>query len=578
MDWGPSRRLVWLVAGAALIVVALLAWPLVQRYREQPPPPPPTIRLSLDPPPGVELGTGDDGLDAAIAPDGTEIVFVATAEGRAQLWRRRVDIERAEPIAGTEAGHAPAWSADGRTIAFLASGRLKTIARAGGAVRDLGSAQDGRGVAALDDCSLVFAATSAPSLTRLRDGAATAATAPQPGDREHTWPARAPGGFVYVAVREDGRRVMRLTANGTTRDLGTTDGHAIVSGSILLHVRGGALLAQRFDAGTGSLTGRATPVMSDVGVAGGRALAAVSARLLLGSAGPPQSRQLLWIDRDGVSSPAADRGDYWQVRLSRDDRTAAVTQLEPQLRTLDVYLVPLVPGTVASSLTLALAADTDPVWAPSRSRVLFRSLQGGQPRLFTREAGVAGAAIEELKAPAGDLVPTDWTRGGSGADAMLVQTTTTGRHDTDVMLLDPARGIMRAVAASRFNESDGRWSPDGAWLAYSSDEFGQPDVFVQPWPTGQRVRVSSAGGIKPRWGADSRSLYFARDTEVLRVTVQPGAALSVSAPARMALVPGLRDFDVAHDRERLLVIGAAPGTRAARVRALVDWQTAVLGP
>src|SRR6187431_626118 len=119
MDWGPSRRLVWLVAGAALIVVALLAWPLVQRYREPPPPPPPTIRLSLDPPPGVELGTGDDGLDAAIAPDGTEIVFVATAEGRAQLWRRRVDIERAEPIAGTEAGHAPAWSADGRTIAFL---------------------------------------------------------------------------------------------------------------------------------------------------------------------------------------------------------------------------------------------------------------------------------------------------------------------------------------------------------------------------------------------------------------------------------------------------------------------------
>ena len=247
MDWGPSRRLVWLVAGAALLVLtALLAWPLVQRYREQPPPPPPAVRLSFDPPPGAELGTGDDGLDAAISPDGDEIVFVATADGRTQLWRRRVDAERAEPLSGTEAGHAPAWRDDG-TIAFLASGRLKTIARPGGTVRDLGPAHDGRGVAALDDGSLVFAPASAGSLTRLRDGATTAATALQPGDREHTWPARAPGGFVYVAVREDGRRVIRLTATGTTRDLGTTDGHAIVAGSILLHVRGGALLAQRLE-------------------------------------------------------------------------------------------------------------------------------------------------------------------------------------------------------------------------------------------------------------------------------------------------------------------------------------------
>src|SRR5262245_53324303 len=124
----------WRVATAGLLVLTvLLAWPLIQRYREQPAPPPPPLRLSLAAPPGTELGAGDDGLDAAVSPAGDALVFVATSQGRVQLWHRRLDTERAEPIAGTEGGHAPAWSADGGSIAFLAAGRLKTVAAAGSA-------------------------------------------------------------------------------------------------------------------------------------------------------------------------------------------------------------------------------------------------------------------------------------------------------------------------------------------------------------------------------------------------------------------------------------------------------------
>ena len=562
----------WRIATAALLVVAaLLAWPLIQRYREPPPPPPPTVRASFDAPPGTELGTGDDGFDAAVSPAGDEIVFVATANGRTQLWRRRVDSERAAPLAGTDGARAPAWSTDGLTIAFLAGGRLKTAA--GGAVRDVAAAQASRGVAALDDGALVFAATAAGSLTRMLEGRTTAATALEPGDREHAWPARAPGGFVYVAVRNDGRRVIRLATAGATRDLGTTDGHAIVAGPTLLHVRGGALLAQRFDAER-TLSGRATAVVTNVGIAGGRALIAASARLLLASEAPAQARQLLWVQPDGGTAPAADAGDYWQVRLASDDRTAAVTQLEPQLRTLDVYLLPLVPGSVASSLTLALAADTDPVWAPTGRRVLFRSLEDGRPQLRTRTAGAAGAPIEAVPAPAGDYVPTDWLP-GAGSTGELLLHGISGRGDTDIVLLDGAREAIRPVVASRFNESDGRRSPDGRWLAYVSDDFGEPDVFVQPWPQGPRVRVTSIGGSRPRWGADSRSLYFARESQILRVTLNTGEALSPSAPVLVARVPGLRDFDAAHDGRRLLAIGGATGAREPQVRALVDWQSAV---
>jgi len=151
-------------------------------------------------------------------------------------------------------------------------------------------------------------------------------------------------------------------------------------------------------------------------------------------------------------------------------------------------------------------------------------------------------------------------------------TAPTPRGDSDLFLVDAAGS--RPLVTSRFNESDGRWSPDGRRLAYVSDEFGQPDVFVQGWPAGGRVRVSSAGGSKPRWGHDGRSLFFLRGSEIVRVmlTLEP---LSVSAPAIVASAPGLRDFDAAHHGDRLLAILPAQAATLPDIRALVDWQSAV---
>jgi eukaryotic-like serine/threonine-protein kinase len=562
---------IWRAATAALlVVVALLAWPLVRRYREPPPAPPPVVRLPFAAPPGAELGTGDDTLDAAISPAGDVIAFVATSNGISQLWQRRVDAAQASPLAGTDGARHPAWSPDGQRLAFVAGRRVKQLTIATGAVQELADTAETSGVAWRDDGALVFGAPAAQTLTLLRDGRQTAATALQPGDTAHVWPVRAPGGFVYIAIREDRRRVMRLASSGSAHDLGTTDGHALVAGSIVLHVRGGALLAQRLDAGGGTLTGRATPLVTSAGIVDGRALAAASERLLLVSPPAVRARELVWLERDGTRGPAAsDHGDYWQVRVGPDDRTAAATLLEPQLRTLDVYTVPLQPGAVTMGVTLALAADTDPVWSPDGSSILFRSLQDGSPRLYSRMAGRQGAPVEPVQVSESGAVPSDWRPG----DGVLFHAATT-RGDTDLFVLDRASGTSRAVVTSRFNESDGRWSPDRRMVAYVSDEFGQPDVFAQLWPTGGRVRVSSAGGARPRWGRDGRTLFFLRGTEIVRValTLDP---LSASAPATVAAVPGIRDFDPAHRSDRILAIlpvGAAP---AVDIQALVNWQSAV---
>ena len=551
------------------MVVALLAWPLVQRYREPPPPPPLVVRVPFTAPAGSELGAGDDALDAAISPAGDVIAFVATSNGTAQLWQRRVDAEQASVLAGTEGARHPAWSPDGQRLAFVAGRRLKQLTLASGAIQEIGDAADDSGVAWLDDGALVVGTAAAPTLTLHRDGRQTAATALTPGDKAHIWPSPCPGGFVYIAVRTDGRRVIRRSVNGTTLDLGTTDSDARVVGPVLLHVRGGALLAQRLDDG-GAPIGRATALVTTAGTVDGRALVAASSRLLLVSPPATRARELVWINADGSRGAAAsDHGDYWQVRVAPDDRAAAVTLLEPQLRTLDVYTVPLQPGSVTMGVTLALAADSDPVWSPDGASVLFRSLQGGSPRLYSRLAGRQGAPIDPVPATERSTVPSDW-RSGAG---VLTQSAT-ARGDTDLFVLDPATGISRAFVASRFNESDGRWSPDGRSLVYVSDEFGQPDVFVQPWPRGGRVRVSSAGGSRPRWGRDGRSLFFVRGAELVRVTLTLDP-LSVSAPATVAPARGLRDFDTAHRSDRLLAILPVQTAPRTEIRALVDWQSAV---
>jgi len=176
--------------------------------------------------------------------------------------------------------------------------------------------------------------------------------------------------------------------------------------------------------------------------------------------------------------------------------------------------------------------------------------------------------------PEPGAVPSDWRAGPSSG---VLYQAATPRGDTDLFVLDRAAGTSHAVVTSRFNESDGRWSADGRTLAYVSDEFGQPDVFVQPWPTGARVRVSSAGGHHPRWGRDGRSLFFLRGSEIVRValTREP---LSVSAPSTIAAVPGLRDFDAAHRSDRLLAILPAQTAASTEIRALVDWQSALPTP
>jgi eukaryotic-like serine/threonine-protein kinase len=546
----------------------------VQHLREQPPPPPDAVSLAFPDPAGGELGSGDDVLDAAIAPDGREVIFVATSRGTSQLWRRRLDTGADTPIPNTEGAQSPAWSPDGRAVAFVAGGTLKVIELQTASVRDVAQSAGPGGIAWMPDGSLLFATGERTGIKRQRDGAVVDATTLQQGDERHLFPdtdERSPDSFLYVAVRLDGRRIVRLVDGGAARDLAVTSGHAVLVGGTLVHVRDGALVAERLDPETGAVVKPSTSLATDVGISpSGRAMFAASSRLVVAGSAVTRLAELAWFGEDGTRvGTSGDPGDYWQVRLSPDDRRAAAALVDPLLRTFDVHVIPTSGGGSPVRVTRSLSADSDPVWSPDSSRILFRSLHEGQPSLFTIRADDPADEIQPFTAAPIDGTPTDWTRRG------VLFHTARQAGSSDVWTIEPRTGERLPAANSGFSETDGRWSPDGNWIAHVSDESGRPDVYAIRGVGGARTRVSFAGGTRPRWSADGRALFFLRGSQVMRSDLA-GGSFTAARPVIEAV--GIRDFDVSHTSHRLLLIVPTASSTRAAARALVDWQSLLPRP
>jgi serine/threonine-protein kinase len=175
------------------------------------------------------------------------------------------------------------------------------------------------------------------------------------------------------------------------------------------------------------------------------------------------------------------------------------------------------------------------------------------------------SAADTTTSPA-DETPTDWR------DGRIIVHAPGPKGDLDLWTVNGDTGAREAIANTGFHETDARLSPDGRWLAYVSDESGQPDVYAMPQPRGPRVRVSFAGGTRPRWSRDGRAVFFLRGAQIMRADVSGSA---FTTPRAVLDVPGVRDFDMAHRRDALIALVPAPNSTAASVSAIIDWQTLI---
>lgn len=574
----------WLIAAATVGVAALVtvAIPALRHLREVPPPPPPPLRLVL---PDEAVGAGAEyPFGLALAPNGRHVAFPAARDGRVTLWLRDLETGDARALSTADGAAMPFWSTDGARLAYFAGGRLHVFDVPSDTDSDAIAAPTPRGGAWLPSGDIVLAPVIAGGLVRYRRGAQ--ATEPLTevdaanGDLSHGMPAIGPDGrHVIFHVRattpaRSGVWWAPIDRPTDRRRLVGSDAHAVVSGGHLLFANDTALMAQRIDLEAGALLGRPTMIATPIGRGPlGQLFVAVTEQgpLLYG---PPVSsqRSLTWLDRSGtaigsVGAPSSS----WDVRVAPRGDRVAVTQVDAQLGTLDVWAY---DGSRPLPMRISAAIETDDhaIWSPDASRLAWvRSRRS----IIVRGAQAVLPEVT-LHRFDGPVRLWDWSRNGL---SLIVGLTDPITRD-DLWLL-AARGDddPRPLVRSPFSETEATVSPDGKWIAFASDESGHNEIYMDSFPVpSQRARLTLGGGSMPRWRGDGREITFRRGREIHAVTLTPaGATLEAAATTKLFETAGdIRSYDVTSDGTRFLVNVPAEAATPP-VQVIVNWRSLLMG-
>jgi hypothetical protein len=391
-----------------------------------------------------------------------------------------------------------------------------------------------------------------------------------------------PGGnFLYLAqsAKLDGSGVYAASlANPNQRvRIVTTDTNAIYASGYLLWVRGTTLMAQPFDPKKLKLTGDPAPVADPVGksaITGRMNMAASSNGLLLYSASG--SNQLTWLDPTGKpQGTLGDPNDYVIFRISSDGRRVAAAIGNPTRA--DLWLLD-VQRDVSSRFTFSGTAHSDPVWSPDGRTIVYRS----RSSIFRKDS--SGAGEEQRVTESASLQsPTDWSR--DGRMILFNQFSLGTASDIWVLPVTPEgnpTGQPQPYLHTQFDERDGQFSPEAnpSWVAYTSAESGQPEVYVQAFPQARgKFQVSAGGGRFPKWGRGGRELFYVSlNDKLMAVDLKLGRdSVEPAAPRELFPLPtptiNFIPYDVGADGERFLV--QAPPQQASPLSVIVDWPALV---
>jgi Tol biopolymer transport system component len=586
------EKVAWIVAGLLLLGL-LAAIPFAIRGLRRDAVAGEVFKLSLVPPEKTAMHPGH----FALSPDGRRLAFVAVApDGRSLLWVRPLDSLAAEALPGTENGAGPFWSPDSRFIGFFADQKLKKVEAAGGPPQSLCAAPNGRAGTWNREGVIVFAPNPTGALHRVpaEGGESIPVTKLDEARQEnsHRHPHFLPDGrrFLYYvrSYRPENRVVCvgSLDSKDTKRLAGPNAPAAFVRPGFLLYVRDeGALVARRFDSKTLELTGDPVLVAENVRPYDANAppsfTVAEDGTMALGSGGKA-ARKLVWLDRTGKELGSLEhRGVIIDIRLSPDQKSVATDHVDPEVGGRQIWVQEFARG-VTARFAFGAVSDVSPVWSPDGGRIVFGSDRGGTAginQIYVKASSGAGA--EELLFRSSETkFITDWSTDGR---FLLFEADTPDRATRDLWVL-PLEGARKPLPylTTAFNESLGRFSPDGRWVAYVSDETGRPEVYVQSFPASTgKWKVSSDGGSQPVWRRDGRELfYLSRNRQIHSVAVAPNPATFeagsprplFSMPAFFAAGTGSRfHYDATADGQRFLVSRSWDSETGYTVHVVVNW-------
>ncbi len=592
----PARRLWVGLAAAGFLAAAVFALLFVLR----PPPasaPAAPIRFVIHPPPSTRFAWIRNQNLFAVSPDGRSIAFVARGnDGRAFLWVRPLADSNAVALAGTEGAAAPFWSPDSRSVAFFADLKLKRIDVAGGPPVTLCDAPPGFPKGSWGSRhTILFDQGAGAGVSLVGDSGGTPKTVlkADPSRQEATvgWPEFLPDGshFLYI-VRSGAEKQTYINLasldGGATQTVVKNSSRAqyVPAGSAggsgyVLYARDGSLMAQPFDDRRLRVVGDPIPTGLEVWqhTMTGTGAFSASDDGVLASRGAPSPARLVWLDRAGRETGSVESpGGFESVDLSSDSRRFVVSKVLPRTGTHEI----LVGDVSRSVLTRLDLGDNDyerPVWSPDGNRLALALGTLRHPPLLSLLSLRGGGAPEEILPPGPLQYAQDWSPDGrfllyairSGTQTGLWVANAEGERQPRLLLTG---AFFDAVPYAQF-------SPDGRWIAFSLAESGRSEVFITAFPDpGERVRVSTAGGSRPRWRRDGREIFYvSRDNEMIATPIRLGSEAQVGDPRRLFRIDstGWQDYDVTGDGERFLAVANVPAPAADAITVTVNWLSRV---
>lgn len=520
-----TRLAPWLVALAGFVLAAYLA------TRGNEPNDAPIAHFAITLPPGVTATA-----PGAVSRSGETIVFSGVAGAVSQLYIRDLDANEVRELPATAGASMPFFSPDGATVGYFDGGGISVIPASGAGQPTTISRTSGFAGAAWVGDEIIYGAGTNEGLWRVSvtGDSARRLTSIDSTQREraHAFPHYVAGANVILfTILGSGEPQLALaTLDGRFERLGQTGARPqyVSSGHILFTSADGSgtLLAAPFDPRKRRFLGQPQRVLEGIRTFGPLSLWTISPNgVLVFSRGDARS-YLVLVDRQGHAQRLTRESRVFRMpRFSPDgNRIAVEVWGGTAMSTSDIWLYD--QRTEALSRFTSGEGNIDPVWTPDGRAIAYsHEVRANDADIVLRTLGAADTGQHILTTP-GRQWPWSFTPDGQ----MLVYDDVVSDTASRIMALDVRRGSTQSIVETRYLNVFPRLSPDGKWLAYSSNESGRMEVYVTSFPSrGAKVQVSIAGGNHAAWSRDGSELFYRNGRRLYRVAVVPGSEFAVAS-------------------------------------------------
>ncbi len=531
----------------------------------------------------------------AIAPDGQTVALVSYREDthRVGLFLYEIGANDAKPLAGTDGASFPFWAPDGRAIGFFANSKLKRFDLDSASVRTLCDAANGRGGTWSKTGVILFTprGTLNEGIDSVSDSGGVATKLNYPGatgtENSYRWPVFLPDGkhYLFLAANIRGDTDLNTLYVGSIDNqsekhfLTKTVYNGDYTNGYVFFVRDGAIQAQKLDLGSYKLTGDVLRIFDNVKLQSRIMYAAFAASgnvVLAQEAGEVSLSHLTWYDRSGkIISDSAPPDTYGNVAIAPDGKYVALDKTDTTNENTDVFIYDLA-GASFRRLTFDPAIDAVPVWSPDRRSIAFTSSRGRNFGIYVKPADGSQPERELPLSTGVDNLPLDWSR-DSGNLLYL--------EPPDLWVYSFADRKSHLFLKAISSLKNGQLSPNGKWVAYSSNESGRWEVYVTSFPDANgKWQVSTDGGEQPRWRGDGKEIYFvSSNAQLMAVSVETGnefqsgtpKALFQTDPREQVATTEQVIYDASRDGQRFLFNSKQKSGSAHPMSVILNWNSEI---